>query len=513
MAQNIKLKDARLKRFFSLVEAGNLIGVHRNTLRSWEAGIRQPHISSIKLLCEAYKATPEEVGLEQLLHLKGGQEATQGESANPLVTEHRIFSKSGPLASTAPEHGISENGFSHHEGSQGGILVFEELEVRLLTPVMQWKQDNKLYEPLQAMVVREMEKDIAMTQEPHDNSIESPERRKALRFLATLPISVYGLTFTGSTRPTPEKEVLPYCAAGLTACWYLSKGSDLPRVQSIVSSYLPTLTTFVKHSPDYREAAAGLASQGYMLLGLMTMHLKNLAAAEAYYREAVKYSKIAKDDNLEITAQGWLCDIFRYGKNPLKGIKVYQEKLPYLQQASPLVRTHTYGHLAEFYAQSGQKQEALTALGRAHEAFSLVPGDDGNFIYALYDRASLISNEGLTRYELGRLESDKKARNAQYEKALACFQQVETLQTGGDISERMRLEFWNNRALAALRLNDMEQSIASLTVAVPGAIALGSERRYAEAEEIYRVMDVMWDGEPRLRELRDLFERKRAGME
>ena len=102
---------------------------------------------------------------------------------------------------------------------------------------------------------------------------------------------------------------------------------------------------------------------------------------------------------------------------------------------------------------------------------------------------------------------------AQYQKALTSFQQVETLRAGRDVSERERLEFWNNRALAAMRLNDMEQSIGALTVAVPGAIALGSVRRYAEAEEIYRVMDVMWDGEPRVRELRDLFERKRAAME
>ena len=76
------------------------------------------------------------------------------------------------------------------------------------------------------------------------------------------------------------------------------------------------------------------------------------------------------------------------------------------------------------------------------------------------------------------------------------------------VSERMHLEFLNNQAQVAFRLGDLEQSCAYLEEAVTGALLLGSEQRYAEAKEIYQVMEIVWGDEQKVKRLKGLFKRR-----
>src|SRR5713101_6348130 len=273
MAKNIKLEEARLKQHLSLEEASRRLDVHRNTLLSWEMGKHKPHLSYLTSLCKTYDATPEELGLEELVRSKQRQETV------------------------APATGATPPG--------GEIFIFEDLEVHLLTTVGRWNRRRIPYDGLQAMIDQQIRRYDDMSEQEKDG-MENPERRKALRILATLPIGIYGLTVTGSVLQLSAEELLPHCAAGLTACWHLSKGKELPLVQTVVSAYLPTLTNLARETSRYQKAAASLAAQAHMLSGLLSMHLDGHSVSEFHYKEAVKYSQLTDDYNLQVSALRWL---------------------------------------------------------------------------------------------------------------------------------------------------------------------------------------------------------------
>lgn len=257
MARNIKLEEARLKQHLSLYEASGRLDVHKNTLLGWEMGKHKPHLSYLTALCKIYDATPEELGLEELVRSKQHRESASPEEATSITP------------------------------TGGEICIIEDLEVHLLTTVGRWNCRKLPYDGLQAMIDQQIRRYDDMSEQEKDGA-ENPERRKALRILATLPIGIYGLTMTGSVLQLSAEELLPHCAAGLTACWHLSKGKELPLVQAVVSAYLPTLTNMAREATRYQKAAAGLVAQAHMLLGLLTMHLDGHSTSEFHYREAVK---------------------------------------------------------------------------------------------------------------------------------------------------------------------------------------------------------------------------------
>jgi hypothetical protein len=124
-------------------------------------------------------------------------------------------------------------------------------------------------------------------------------------------------------------------------------------------------------------------------------------------------------------------------------------------------------------------------------------------LYALHERSTLILMDGRTYNDLGQMEDSRETKKVQHGKALDSLMQIGSMQ----ISERMRLEFLNDRARVSFRLRDLEQCCTYLESAVTGALLLGSEQRYSEAREIYEMMTIVWSDEPRVKALRDLFKR------
>lgn len=59
---NHLLKDARTKKFLSIERASAIVGVEPRTFKHWEAEDNNPQLYSLKKLCEALDATPEELG-------------------------------------------------------------------------------------------------------------------------------------------------------------------------------------------------------------------------------------------------------------------------------------------------------------------------------------------------------------------------------------------------------------------------------------------------------------------
>lgn len=64
---NVLLRQARLKRTWTMKQAAVRIGVGLPTYIRWEMGTQAPHLSSLTLLCDAFNMTPEELGFADLI--------------------------------------------------------------------------------------------------------------------------------------------------------------------------------------------------------------------------------------------------------------------------------------------------------------------------------------------------------------------------------------------------------------------------------------------------------------
>jgi len=64
---NRLLKRARLSCFWTIAIAAEEVGVSLQTFSKWERGLQHPHPPSLKMLCEAFHMTPEELGFGDLI--------------------------------------------------------------------------------------------------------------------------------------------------------------------------------------------------------------------------------------------------------------------------------------------------------------------------------------------------------------------------------------------------------------------------------------------------------------
>ncbi len=66
---NHKLRQARLRRYWTIKQAAIRIGVSFQTYIRWELGTQVPHLSSLEMLCVVFNMTPEELGFGDLIQV------------------------------------------------------------------------------------------------------------------------------------------------------------------------------------------------------------------------------------------------------------------------------------------------------------------------------------------------------------------------------------------------------------------------------------------------------------
>lgn len=311
----------------------------------------------------------------------------------------------------------------------------------------------------------------------------------SLSLLAGLPLASLGVASSSSI-----EEILPHCEASLNTAWKLAKGPDLALAQEIVSSYVPALLPLANKSSDHQEAVASLMSKSYLLDGLISMHLNDLSAREVACRQAVKYAEISGNSDLIAASHRWLACTYYYEGDSAQAMKEYQVAARSLDTVTPLLRSSILVETAVIQARQRDAQGALHSLGRAHETFYVEASEDQNNLYTGHDIGVLTLWSGLTHYDLGN-----------YRQALNALLEIDGLRPKKTISERIRLQFLNTQALAALKLNELEQARTYLEAAGQGAIALGSKLRFAEAQKVFQVMDFLYAQERSVREIRPLF--------
>jgi transcriptional regulator with XRE-family HTH domain len=478
MSENENLEQARRERQLTLQQAADKVGVHLSTFYGWRTGKHKPHLSSLQMLCQAFDATPEELGYAELVR------PTSSQQEEPEPAKQQLAWPSPPLF--AEEEG--ETSFNEP------TVLYDTFEVEVLAEGLHWSARVGTDELLQQSVLGRLRRVDVMTEQNSESAHMS--RRQALRAIAKAPISLYGLTVVGATRPVAAEEVLPLCAAGLIACRELINEGDIASVKSILSVYLPALVSFVQQ-PMHSQRAARLAAQGYLLATSVASHVGRLDKMEQFCKQACRYAQQAQDVNLEVVALIRLAVTYDYAHRPRKALETYQVALQYMEQLSPLLGSLLYARLAGKLANCAERQDALRYLALARETFPVHPEEDPYAFLPGMGRSQLLSWDGLTHKHLG-----------QYEEAWQTFAQVGTLQPRTELSERTRVEFLTYAAEAAVGLRDMERCMLYLETAGKGSLQLGHEQRYAEACEVYRLARTVWPQEAKVVQLQDLFTKR-----
>lgn len=468
-----KLAAVRARRRWTLEQAAEHLCVDVNTLHKWEKGKATPRAYNVQKLCEVYELSAWELGIgNQILN---------------DLPERAIIDEVNTLRTNVCSD-----------------FVQQDLELQLQCVVYNWlhqKKPAQSYTQLQWRLSQQIGDTMS-----HDHLGEVHlGRRDALRRLALLPVQALGLSTLGTILAWAPEDILTHCAAGITACEHLSKGTreDITLASWVISAYVPVLKTIVKDSSSHRKEAAKLVAQCQLLKATLSVHKEGPKLAASYAQQAFTYSEESGDIPLQLVILRRLAWIYSCDKQGKHAVSTALQAEHLLKQSSkpisPLVQSTVYTGVATYQAQNGQKDAALLALHNAHKTFFSFSDDDTHHIPVDHDHSTLLMEDGLTHYYTG-----------QYAKALDSFSQaidLETLTAKTPMSsERIRIEILNYQTLASLKLpkKDMELSIKLWAAGIQGAKALQSEQRLSEALTAYEMMEAVWSSEPRIQELRAL---------
>src|SRR5581483_6120203 len=178
-----QLSAARERMHLSLEEVGKHLGVNKSTVYRWEKKGDIPQPLHCRKLCELYGISARELGFDEIY----------------IVDVQTV------------------NETEHEEEECISVFRRQHLISRLMSIVWHYPLNDARYQKLQSQVTLELE----------DNSMNDEiSRRDALRFLALVPVDLFGLSQSGPVfkKGVSYEDILKHCAAGIVACWYLRKG-------------------------------------------------------------------------------------------------------------------------------------------------------------------------------------------------------------------------------------------------------------------------------------------------
>jgi transcriptional regulator with XRE-family HTH domain/tetratricopeptide (TPR) repeat protein len=526
---NEKLLRRRLKKGWSQAEAAEAIGVATRTYQRWEYGISLPNFESRRMLRKAFEAEDRELGIErdgffgtsteepgfllppaQVIHyVQGKQSSDQGLPESAVPSPRLPDSKDDELALGLGLAGLQRLAFPTNDllppeeaSRDWGIWLSERL-ASILVFVVQWKQRRVHYVDFQKMLDRELRmfEEIKAMSNPGESVLS---RRNALLVIAAFPTGLLAPFQWRQQAAFIEEELLPACAASITSCWHLLNDGELASVEQVLSRYLPALVQWARQPSASQKTAAYLASQGYLLLGLIAHHRLQAQQRVRYTEEAVVYAREADDPVLLVQALMQQGDALYYVGAYDAMLHRYQEARYLLEKSAPTFPQVQRGRvplsLAHAYAQQGQAREALNAISEARIAFSQETEALPPFLAADEGLFTLILVEGWTHLDLGM----RDPKRAHYESATKAFAQVEDLPKTVFVPQRFRIEIRNRQAQAAVGLGDLEAFHHSTLQSVEGLKHFASEKRRQELIINFRAARQRWPHEPRLLELADV---------
>jgi transcriptional regulator with XRE-family HTH domain len=469
MDSHTKLEAARRLRGWSLEVASQKIGVHPRTLRKWETGKSKPHGFRIYKISEVYEMTPSALGI--------GSERHQWYMPDmPGTGEDEEF-----LLTRVVEP----------------LMTVEDLDLHLMGLILQRKLEhhNLDYRSFQQRIhqcIKTYDEHLHALQIAHSSD---PMRVQALRVVASIPLVAYLDTTTQHCRPAPPTEILTHCASAIAVCWHMDLSQDLHLARSLVSGYIILLGEIFARTEFCRHATAELIAQACLLRTVLAMQLEGTHAGINYYTRALEFSQFTDYTETSAMPPIHAHALYGYGRQPARTLQKMAESLWLLKPISPppdlpLVRDYLH-KLTDLYDLAQSDEPARnTPLPTSNPEVLHYP------VHLDYVETALNLWDGLAYHEL-----------SEYARTLDSLAPGKANERVCDAPEQIRGEFLHNRALASLRLHDMDHGITTLRAAIPQALSMGNEQELVEAREIYHMMQFLSPGEAPVagQELKDLF--------
>ncbi len=372
--------------------------------------------------------------------------------------------------------------------------------------VDRWPRRNFRHHELQTLLMQATEDHKKVNFNP-DHLIT---RRDAFHFLALLPLEIAGLSALGSKPKASPEEILTQCAAGVMGCWYMVRGhkvftdyivrsKELAAASDAVSAYIPVLTEIAdSSSTQHSKAASDLLVQCFLLKASIARDIKGTNEGIYYTHQAEKYSSNATNPMLRVLALRTLSSVYAYTNHWGLALQTAEEAQQIVEDAEKeregtilyFVQSYLYSGLATYQGRMGQVQNALTSIGKAHEALERSK-KEMKPIWVDHSPVNLLLNDGVAQLHLGL-----------FAEAIASFEKTNELPRGG-IGDA---EILINEVMAEVQREDqrdMEWCMNRWTRGITKAVALQSDQWYNEACTAYMAMRAAWPTEQRIKELRD----------
>ena len=376
----------------------------------------------------------------------------------------------------------------------------------LVSLIERWQIQEAQVNSLQAVLAQE----ILMfdTSAPHQahsqNYLEyTTSRRQTLMTLAALPLAFAANVMSDDSRSfsAARESFLAQCAASITACWHLLRGSDLGTVDDIMSSYLMPLEGMARQSSRHQRAAAALASQTHRVRGIVALHHSQLGMREYHCKQAFHYATVASDAGSQASALISLASTYFYISKPEQALAVYERALSLEAHLPPLQRSRVYAELSVVYGQLDRVDDAIRSAEIAGQLYPHDPTEDPSYLYAEFTPASLALEQGLAYLALAEHHDGSRYQHKAMEILSLTDQSVSR-----DIPDRIRYEIVNHLALASVLLGDAEAFEAYILRGIDGARSLGSSQREREVRAAFRRAGQKWPNERRLEKVTELLQ-------
>ncbi len=414
----------------------------------------------------------------------------------------------GPLAGHASLTMISgPPGTGHGNPVSGWPAWFGLKLAQLITQTDGWPPQSGLG-TLQMLLNQEISmSDGAIPPDAPDlGALHDVSRRQALLTLGALPLAMTGARPSpGASQAMTDDMFLARCAASLTACWHLLKGSDLGAVEQLLAAYLVPLEALAYQDSPRRQAAAVLTAQAHRVCGIIALHRNPLRVREHHCRRALHFADVASDAGSHASALISLASTYFYAADPAAAAAVYEQTFRHGRALPPLQQARVHAELAVVYGQLGREQDALRAAGLAEELYPDRPEHDPSYLYAEFTPASLALEEGLAYVAL----AEQFPGRGYQDRAADIFSQA-----AGAGPARIQFEIINHQAGVAVLTGDLDAFQHHMTRGMDGVALLGSRQRLREMNMTWQKAGARWPGEKRLQAIGDGLRRTAAtGME
>jgi tetratricopeptide (TPR) repeat protein len=295
-------------------------------------------------------------------------------------------------------------------------------------------------------------------------------------------IGLLSMAALGST--VAVEEFLPQCTSGLQVCWHLMRGKDLALAERLLNTYTPTLTKLTLIPSAHQQTAASLATQAKILQAILVAEMRSdLIAREMYCHEAVQYSLLSSDSGLIAVAKKYLASTYTYYiHRPDRAVVIALDALhPLKNGEEQLVKSDLYMGLANAYAQQGEEQKALEAIGLAEEYFPEHPELDPREVYAGCSLGSLYRSQGRMYLDLG-----------EHQQAYESFSRSAKI---GSRSQRGNIDTFISQAEASIGMRELEQFSIYLREGALKSRTIGSKKLYNEALTVFKRTPKAWKTE------------------